>query len=261
MIMMNASESITNILYPDQSCYNTFINNTIQDNRFGISLYMSVGNVFINNIFESNNNNGLSLTSCNDNIIKNNRFIEDSLQLSGGELDHFIHIIEGNTVNDKAIYYIYQEDDIEIPDDAGQIIIVDSRYITVNNVKINDTHTAIIVAFSFSIYISDSEFLNNNRGVFLYRSTRCSISRNNFIKNNRNAFFINEGYSNAKSNSWRNNYWEKKIDLRPIFIKAIREKIYGRMILKPPFRIFDPLRIGIRIKNVDRIPARYPYEI
>ena len=190
-----------------------------------------------------------------------NKFIKDDLYLFGSEIDHFIHDIQDNTVNDKPIYYLYDYYDYVIPSDAGQIIIVDCSYITIEDVVISETHIAVLIAFSDHIYIENCEFSYNIRGVYLYFSTKCSIEKNNFIENRRNAYFISLGFRNSRSNTWSRNYWENVIDLRIRLFRSLREKIPGRFILQRPMRIFKGPQLGIRTRNIDRFPARYPYEL
>ena len=247
-------------IYSDHCSNNRFTGNIIQNNRIGLTLAYSDGNVVLNNTFSSNNMNGLSLSSCKNNVVKYNKFIKDGLELFGSTVDHFKHDIVGNTANDKPIYYLYDKHDYTVPSDAGQIIIVGCSGITVENVVISEVPVAVLVAFSSDIYIKNCEFSYNGRGVYLYFSSRCRISNNNFIKNSRNAYFICLGLSQVRSNSWSRNYWENTLELKIGLFKH-REKIHGRVIPKNSIRDNDRLRLGIRTRNIDRHPARTPYEI
>jgi len=261
ILMINFSKPISDKLYSDQCSNNRFIGNIIQNNRVGLSLTSSDDNIILNNTFSSNNMNGLTLSSCKNNVVKSNTFIKDGFDLYGSEIDHYIHDISGNTVNDKPIYYLYDKEDYTVPSDAGQIIIVSCSDITVENIVISETPVGVIVAFSSDIYIKNCEFSYNVRGVYLYFSSDCYISNNNFIKNNRNAYFMCLGLAQVRSNSWSRNYWEDKIELRVGLFRSHREKIHGRFILKRNIGNSDRLRLGIRTRNIDRHPARNPYEI
>ena len=261
ILTVNFSRPSTDKIYRKSCCNNQFIGNIIQNNMRGITLSVSPDNLFLNNTFISNSRNGLTLTSCTNNKIKSNKFIDDGLGLFGDEIDYYIHDIQDNLVNDKPLYYMYDQNNFDVPSDAGQIILVDCSSVSIEEVIISNTSTAVLVVFSEHVYIKNCEFSSNTRGVYLYFSTRCSIEKNNFIDNRRNAYFINLGFLNSRSNTWSRNYWENILDLKIGLFRPLREKIHGRFILKKTIRLYKGPQLGIRTRNIDRFPARNSYEI
>jgi len=249
------------LIYFNPSRDNKYINNTILNNRNGIFLKKSHGNQIENNKIISNNVNGLILLNCKKNKIINNNFTNDGLELHGDEIKYFKHEIKNNIVNKKPLYYYFEQEDLTVPSDAGQIIIINCRYITIKGVIISKTSTAVLIAYSRNIYVEDSEFSYNNRGVYLEFSTYCMIYDNNFIKNKQNSGFVNLGFFNSNRNTWNRNYWEKVLDIGLSRFKFLRYKIWGRYILKKPFGIIKINGLGIITKNYDRRQARQPYVI
>ena len=57
----------------------------------------------------------------------------------------------------------------------------------------------------------------------------------------------------SKLNSWNNNYWG------PRLFKSAPKKVVGRIHLKRNFRLFPNLKLGVRAKKYDWIPARKPF--
>jgi parallel beta-helix repeat protein len=238
---------------------NIFQNNFFTNNIYGISCYGSSDNFFINNTFNSNRESGLYLTACSHENILNNTFIKDGLVISGNDIDNYFHVVTGNLVNGKPLYYFTRERIIKVPNDAGQIILVDCDYSLIEKVIITETSTAILVAFSSNVRIINSEFSSNSMGVFLKYSTDCSVQRNNFINNFRDASFEVKGFLNRKSNKWRFNYWDSWIGLRRPFFRFFNKRIYGRYHVN--FLLFDMFGFGRIVKNIDRFPQKTPYVI
>lgn len=232
---------------------NEFIGNIVRDNNMGIFLDYSSDNLIFNNSFISNNKNGLILSMCENNKIYSNGFVDDGVDIWGSQESHFVHDIQNNLVNGKPLYYYYDKHSLTVPSDAGQVIIVASNDIDVENVKIYDTTIGVLIAFSSSIDIVDSHFENCSRGVFLFYSSIMRINRNNFIDNGKSASFICKGYFSTKSINWNRNYWG------PRLFKSAPKKIVGRFHLDRKIRLFPSLKLGIRTRNFDKIPARSPY--
>ena len=259
IVALNYSNRFTEKLYLKPSNYNSFINNNIKDNGAGIVLDDSQGNIFLGNIF-SNNRYGLTLSSCTENTIKNNTFINDGLELWGSKIEHYTHIIEGNTVNGKPLYYFYDKKSFDVPSDAGQIIIVNCKQVMIKDVVISNTSTGLLVVFSDVIIVTDSEFYKNRVGIYLYYSNQCVFRRNNFIKNVVHTHFVSQGYFNSKSNKWRSNYWQNIIGTKTKIFKRIPRKITGICHFKNRFGRFRIIPLII-VREYDIRPVREPYNI
>ena len=258
---VNSSESPMNKIYEKGSNKNTIINNTFSKNNNAISLDSSNNNEIVNNTILKNSNYGIKIAWSTNNVIKNNKLFGCGLEIIGNDLNYYIHEITNNRVNDKPIYYYLQEDRITIPSDAGQIILVDCSYITIEETKISNTSTAVVIAFSNHITIRNCEFSENYRGIYLYYSNKCNIRRNNFIKNSIDARFISLGFLNSRSNKWNNNYWDSWLGTKSLLFRFTNKRIPGRFHLQRRFRIMDKFQLGIRTRNIDRFPKINPYNI
>ncbi|MCD6488092.1 MAG: right-handed parallel beta-helix repeat-containing protein, partial [Desulfurococcales archaeon] len=137
-----------------------FINNTVCGVYLVNSNTTIEGSVFINNrlgVFSNRGQKSLSLI--------NNRFYNDGVYLYGLSPRDLILCSENNTVNDKPLVYILNKDSITIRDEAGQVIIVNSSNIKVEDLTITNTTAAIQVFFSEAISLGNTRLSNNIFGL------------------------------------------------------------------------------------------------
>lgn len=203
------------------SSYNKVQNNTIRGNDMGLSLSISDNNEILNN--EIQENGGVEILHSNLNILNNNVISNNEF---GIYLDHsngttlrndaftgnglFIHysynaLVKNCTVNGKALLYLENKAYVEIDENAGQVILVDCKNITINKQYIENTDvaielwntsnskiynntikncdTAIYLAFSNINDIYENVVENNRYGIYLIRSDNNTIYVNSFINN------------------------------------------------------------------------------
>jgi len=261
IFLIDFNEKTTKTLSRSSSQGNIFINNLIINNYRGLIFYLSDSNSVLNNTIVSEQRFGLTLSRCKNNIIKNNKFIGNGIEIDGTDLNHFVHVIQDNTINGKPIYYYNKQNDFNVPSDAGQIIIVDCQKININKVKISDAPTALLIAFSSLIVIENCEISSNYQGLILFYSYYCSIIKNNFIENTFDARFVVSGFFNRKKNSWRGNYWDSRIVNKRLILGLLPKRIPGRFHLKIRFGVFDKFGLGYRTWNFDRSPSKSAYNI
>jgi len=161
---------------------NSIFNNTISSNSYyGIGVGISLGgdnnSISKNNI--SSNDYGIYLRYSNNNSISNNEFMNDGLFV----YDSYGNIVEDNKVNGKPLVYLENESDKFI-DNAGQIILVKCKNITVMNSELTNTDVGIELWQSDNCLISNNNISNNIKGIDLYYSNNNSISKNNISSNN-----------------------------------------------------------------------------
>jgi len=260
-LLINLSRQLTKKIYYEACKNNQFIENIVRENRFGISVYGSMDDSFINNTFVSNNKHGLSLTTCLNSKVSKNKFVKDGFSLYGSKIDHFLHEITDNTVNGKPLCYIKNTSNYNVPSNTGQIIVVNCDNINIENAKISNTSTAVLIVFSRYVSISYCEFKSNIRGVFLYYSAYCRVKYNNFINNTYHAGFISQGFFNSKSNKWSRNYWSRIHSSKPRLFRFRPKKVSGRFYSNRIFRNNKNFRIAWITKNYDWLPVRHPYDI
>ena len=146
---------------------------TIKGGYDGIHI-LSNNNTIINNIISSNDAYGIYLYKSNNHMIRKNEFMNDGIFVD----DSYNNIVEDNTVNGKPLVYLEDESD-RIIDNAGQVILVKCKNITVMN----------------------SELTNTDIGVELWQSDNCLISNNNISSNVYNGIYLKYSNNNSISNN------------------------------------------------------------
>lgn len=109
------------------------------DTNYGMLLQNSNENVIINNYINAYWD-GISLDDSEDCFLRNNSMY------SSGVLAYERHDIDNtNTVNDKPIYYYYLKDGLIVPEDAGQVILINCSNFIVENLHISKTTRGISI--------------------------------------------------------------------------------------------------------------------
>jgi parallel beta-helix repeat protein len=191
----------------DFSCCNTFSNNVIYDNSVGFSFDSSDGNNILFNdiqnswngiyIVESDNNNikgndirdcgfnGIYLLYSKNNVLKENSMENCGLLVFGSTLSEYINNVDtSNKINGKILYYYINKIGIEIPNNAGQVILINCDYCNVTNLDLCDGTIGVELAYSNNNIISKNKLNNNNfAGIYLESSDENTV-RGNKIENN-----------------------------------------------------------------------------
>ncbi|RJS71737.1 hypothetical protein CW714_05295, partial [Methanophagales archaeon] len=187
----NNSISENNISNNDVGIYllysnkNSISENDISSNNDGICLKNSNNNIISENNISSNNYDGIYLWDSNENMIRKNKFINDGIYVRYS----YGNIVENNTVNGKPLFYLEGESD-EFIDNAGQVILVKCKNITVMNSELTNTNVGIELWQSDNCLISNNNISNNwgisiyEGGISLYESNNNIISENNISSNN-----------------------------------------------------------------------------
>ncbi len=158
-----------------------FIKNVIcRDTNYGIWTEYSDNNLICDNIFYAYYD-GISLDESKNNILRNNSMFGPGLVLSGSSIELLTHDIDdSNTANGKPVYYYLSKDSITVPDNAGQVILVNCSNCTVADLEISKVTDGIELLFS------DNNTIRNN---IITNTTDFGIrlcnSNNNIIKNNK----------------------------------------------------------------------------
>ncbi|MCS7145057.1 MAG: right-handed parallel beta-helix repeat-containing protein, partial [Archaeoglobaceae archaeon] len=105
-----------------------------------------------------------------------------------------------NFVNGKPLVYLENATRGTI-NDAGQVILVNSRNVVVSNASISNTTVGIELWNSSNIKIANCTLTNNGEGLSLHLSSRNTIE-NNLILNNRwyGIFFYESDSNNITGN-------------------------------------------------------------
>ena len=116
----------------------TISDNIITGNWYGLELEGTYNRLFNNTII--NNQKGVFIKG-RFNVLRDNNITHNSLWNFGAYGPQFIDT--SNKVDEKPIYYLVNEHDKRIPDDAGYVGVVNSERIVVKNIDIKNNFYGI----------------------------------------------------------------------------------------------------------------------
>ncbi|MFH1101423.1 MAG: DUF2341 domain-containing protein [Methanobacteriota archaeon] len=158
--------------------------NVVEDNRFE---YIATPICIINSNNNEIQNNiildlceGLYIESSSNLTIVNNLFNHSGIIIRGESIDHFTtHTIENNYVNFKPIRYYKNQNNLVVPNDAGQVILANCTNITIEDLDFSGTVVGVQLHFCSFSTIRENTFGDN-----LWAGCFVSNSHHNFIYNN-----------------------------------------------------------------------------
>ena len=162
-------------------------NNISENDQDGISLLFSNGNIIVDNTFYENDYHAISLDSSMGCNITNNAMLRNGIHISGSRLDFWTKndIDSSNIVNNKPLCLIINKSNIDIPQEIGQLIIVNSSDSAINQRTFSNCSIGLLIGFSKNISIENCTFSNNDYGIQLEFSSNVKIKNNNLILNDR----------------------------------------------------------------------------
>ncbi len=183
---------------------NTMIGNIIQGGSQGISLVSCWNNNFTGNIIRDTTVYGISLLSSNYNVLDSNAMINCSIMVYGyNVLEYRNDVDPTNTVNGKPVYYLNGQKEMIIPDDAGEVILIDSKQCIIKGLHLNKGTVGVLLAYSSHNIIQGNIIKNQSFiGIFLGSAD----NNNNLIQGNiirENGYGID--VENSKNNLLRKN--------------------------------------------------------
>jgi len=184
-------------------------NNTIADcvvennyNQCGILIANASDNNVIENNNSSNNTRGIYIADSLEITIKNNVFENDGIFIWGENVYHFnTHEIENNTVNGKHVYYYADISGIEVPDNAGGVILANCSNMIVRNLEISNSTIGIELAYTRDSQITNNLLSHNLGAIYLMYSDNNVITHND-ASNNGDGI---ELWRNSDNNTVKNN--------------------------------------------------------
>jgi parallel beta-helix repeat protein len=133
----------------DSSSGNMIVGNTITDGYYGIYFEASHLNTMTDNTICNTSMFGVYFLSSNQNVIKKNQMINCSLMVYGNNLADYVNDVDtSNTVNGKPVYYSIHQTDFILPQDAGQVILIDCSRCTIKNLNLTKGTIGIMLAYS-----------------------------------------------------------------------------------------------------------------
>ena len=186
---------------------NTLANNNASNNYNGIYLDFSNNNTLTSNNV-SNNDYGIFLRSSSNSTLTNNIMSENDYNFGVGwnRLSDFIQNIDtSNRVDEKPIYYWVDEQNKQVPTDAGFVGIVNSTNITVKDLTLTKNGMGVLLAYTKNSRIENITVLDNDYGIYLCdlypRSSSNNVLTNNTLMKNDCGIYLISSNNNTLANN------------------------------------------------------------
>ena len=196
-------------IYLSNSKENVIANSTLEFNSYGIYIHSSNDNRLVNNSL-TKNNYGIYIYRSSNNVLRSNLMADNySFYVEGGEkVSNYINDVdESNKIYGNPIYYLINRSNVEVPKDAGCIILVNSKNITVRDVKISNSGIGILLVSTNETEISNVTLINNDIGLKTVTSSNNKILNNYIAENSRYGIYIRySDYNEVENNTiFKNN--------------------------------------------------------
>lgn len=174
-------------------------------NTNGINLFSSSENIISSNIIINSTRSGVRFYASPNNTIVHNTLKNNGIFLEEGSIRQSIQtIMTNNTINDKELIYWVNINGLFIPDNVGQIILVNCTNIEITNHELSFVSTGISLSFSSNIYIHHNVITNNSLyGIYLINSINNMILFNTIANNTEGIYFHRGSRYNF---IWSNNF-------------------------------------------------------
>jgi len=233
-IINNSLLGNVNSIISDRMTYSEIKNNSFSRGRGGqehiVLGYKSNENTIMNNIFldtnairlsENSNNNlitqntiigpdywtpyGIFLDHSSNNIISDNILENSKFIIQGNDLFHYnTHTIEGNIMDGDPLYYYKDISDLEVPEDASQVILANCNNMLVENIK---------SSYGIEVYYTNNSKISNNYCLisllYSYNNiiTNNTVSSQSFQYSTNNRIYLNNFIDNKRFYYESNNIW------------------------------------------------------
>jgi parallel beta-helix repeat protein len=158
--------------------------------KAGIRLTGS-NNIIFNNIIKENML-GIFGKKVTNITIYNNQFFGDgivfSIYDSGNDQvfysnKYFLHNISNNKINNKTLYYFRNQNDMEVPNDAGQIIAVNCNKIIVRDINLDNADFGCILVNCSDCLIEHCSISHSDGMIWIIHSKKNLIQKNRISHN------------------------------------------------------------------------------
>lgn len=181
----------------------------------GIKIYSP--NVTVDSCRIISNRMGIEVyTGARNTTIKNNELINDGIMLGNYFVSsdypeitiiEFLHNIENNIVNGKPLYYFTDMNDFVMPNDAGQIILVNCDNVTIKDIQMSNNDFSLILAYCNYCLLENLTIFDTDGEVLFFECHNNTI-QNNTIYNTFKAICLEykSSYNTVRNNNVSNNY-------------------------------------------------------
>lgn len=183
---------------------NSVYNNTVIGGSVGIMSYFSDANSIVSNTIMECTSFSLSIESSLYHTVCDNVVFSTGIYLWHMVLHPVTlmfwntHTIENNTLNDEPIRYYKNSDDIIVPSDTRQVILVNCSNSLIKNLHLTDDVPNIIIAFCLNTTVIQNTISNNgeNPGILTYMSSANTIDENILSQALHGIWMLNYPYDN-----------------------------------------------------------------
>ena len=218
----NISDTLTAI--SALSCTNITITNSsfISNEHYGVWFYWSYDNKIIGNTFRNNGYFGLELEYTRNSILINNSFHEDGLDITeirNSNLDeyqidqYFQNNVTGNRINGKDLILWQNRINETVPENVGQIILINCSLIRISGLQISNVKVALFVMGGSDISISENQFFSTATAIHLRNTSKTELHNNTFIDSYNG--LVTSGYVMGAKISW-NCFFKVSVGIKTI---------------------------------------------
>ena len=194
------------------SSNNTFANNIISDNLWGIIVYgstsagMEGNNTLESNYVSNNSRTGMRISNCANNTLSNNTMLDNhwNFGVYADGLSHYIQNIDtSNTVNGKPIQYLINKDSLVIDSnwDVGYLGIVNCTNVIVKGLTLGNNDQGVLLAYSSESTIENIITSNNRHGIALHDSSSNILTNNTVSNSDVGIYIVSSSTDNALTNN------------------------------------------------------------
>ncbi|HDO19095.1 MAG TPA: PKD domain-containing protein [Thermoplasmatales archaeon] len=133
----------------------------------------------------SNGTAGISISFSRNVTLHNNTLLNCSIFVIDDVSHLYTYAIDtSNTVNGKPVYFWVDRSGENIPENAGEVILVNCSGVTINNLTLSNVTAGVIALFCKDLLIANSTFSDSLIPIFIMNTSRGKISdcviRNDF---------------------------------------------------------------------------------
>ncbi len=171
---------------------NTVSNNTLSGNNYGIYFGdFSQGNTISANTV-TNNTYGIYLGASSNNALRNNHMFGNEFNFfvygSGSEAANYVDT--SNTVDGKFVIYWVNQQDRQVPFDAGYVALVNCKGIIVQNLNLSHNGQAMLLVGVSNSTLQGNTLTENDNAIWIVNSNNMTVTQNVLSNNCRDALYM-----------------------------------------------------------------------
>jgi len=189
--------------------HNLIESSSFQSNMIGVMLNFCEKITLKDNQL-TNNDYGCYIDSSEKISLLSNSFENNGIYMWGRQLSEWNthEIPDSNTVNGKPIHYLKNESSASIPENSGQIILVNCESMIIENHKITNATTGIFLAYCVKISVINNTCSNNSiDGIQIIWTEDCTVLNNSCIQNGNHGIKDYASNNNITGNTLAINYY------------------------------------------------------